>query len=496
MKPSLPLQYPSDDVAPKLIHGYVSVQGVKSVFTGRSGKLPESTAPYHAKSANIKIVRRDLEKSGFQILAESPLGLAVVAPPAAYEDLTGGKIEMLECLMQAEGGCTRYVTHVDIVGENQPKAIGVAYAASKKAKIDGVLAERPKMLQSVFPSPLPPTVALFHLDLPNDVATGLGAGQAHRQGLHGDNVNVVMVDTGWYRHPFFTAQSYNVKSPIVMVPGTIPSKDPVGHGTGESANLFAVAPGVLLQPIRASNDAGDLPAALTGFMRAKELNPQVITCSWGGDLDFPPIGPLDEANQALSLEIKNGIEQGICVVFSAGNGQFSVEPQVPGVIAAGGVFMDSGMRLRASDYASGYESPFFPGVTVPTVCGLIGLQPRAQYLMLPVQPGCQLDVEESHADEDGNAGDGTTTSDGWALFSGTSAAAPQVAGVVALILGAKPGLTAGQVTEALSKTAIDITEGRSFPQRFNSPATVGHDSATGFGLVNASAAVAYAKAHF
>jgi len=231
-------------------------------------------------------------------------------------------------------------------------------------------------------------------------------------------------------------------------------------------------------------------------MKAKELNPQVITCSWGGDLDFPPIAPPDAADQAEALELQHAVEQGICVVFSAGNGQFSIEPQVPGVIAAGGVYMDSGMKLRASDYASGYESPFFAGITVPTVCGLVGLQPRAQYLMLPVQPGCQLDIEESHADEDGNAGDGTTTSDGWGLFSGTSAAAPQVAGVVALILGAKPGLSPAQVTEALSKTAIDVTSGHSFPQRFNSPAKVGHDAATGFGLVNAAAAVAFAQANF
>src|SRR5438445_8109687 len=122
MKPSLPLQYVSDNQPPALIHGYVSVQGVKSVFTSGFEKLPETTAPYHAKKTDIETVRRDLEKSGFQITAESPLGLAVVAPPQAFEYLTGGTVQMVERLMQAEGGCTRYVTHVDIVGNNHPKA--------------------------------------------------------------------------------------------------------------------------------------------------------------------------------------------------------------------------------------------------------------------------------------------------------------------------------------------------------------------------------------
>ncbi len=81
--------------------------------------------------------------------------------------------------------------------------------------------------------------------------------------------------------------------------------------------------------------------------------------------------------------------------------------------------------------------------------------------------------------------------DGWALFSGTSAAAPQIAGAAALILEAKPGLDPDQVTEALKATAIDVRVGRCHP-RFNFSAQIGHDSATGHGLVDASVAVQYA----
>jgi subtilisin family serine protease len=132
---------------------------------------------------------------------------------------------------------------------------------------------------------------------------------------------------------------------------------------------------------------------------------------------------------------------------------------------------------------------------VPTVCGLVGMQPRAQYLMLPVQPACELDQSESIADV-GEIGDGTMGSDGWALFSGTSVAAPQIAGAAAFVLGAKPGLRPVQLIEALSKTAIDVVNGRSFPQRFNELAGPGRDNATGWGLVNASAAVDYALSKF
>src|SRR5262249_17978864 len=158
-----------------------------------------------------------------------------------------------------------------------------------------------------------------------------------------------------------------------------PSKDPIGHGTGESANIFAIAPGAVLQPVRATNSAGKFVGAVAAFLKAKAISPKIITNSWGGDNDYPPLGGPDEADLAFSAEVQDAIEKGILVVFSAGNGQFSIEPQIPGVLAAGGVYIDANGQRQASDYASGYKSPWFKGIIVPTVCGLVGMQPRAQY---------------------------------------------------------------------------------------------------------------------
>jgi subtilisin family serine protease len=67
-----------------------------------------------------------------------------------------------------------------------------------------------------------------------------------------------------------------------------------------------------------------------------------------------------------------------------------------------------------------------------------------------------------------------------------------LAGVAALILGARPNLTPAQVIQCMIATAADIVVGRSYPQRFNNPATPGPDLATGAGLVNATAALDYA----
>ncbi|MEU3341955.1 S8 family serine peptidase [Streptomyces sp. NPDC006668] len=85
--------------------------------------------------------------------------------------------------------------------------------------------------------------------------------------------------------------------------------------------------------------------------------------------------------------------------------------------------------------------------------------------------------------------------DGWARFSDTSAAAPQVAGEAAVLLGALPHLTPGQVTQALADTATDITVGHGHP-RFGNQAGPGPDAATRTGLINVSAALAYAHQHF
>jgi subtilisin family serine protease len=495
MKFGLPTVTASDNPVPDKIVGYISVEGKESVFAPRTKKLHKTAKAYHADKKDRDSVRRDLEESGFEILAESVLGMSVYAEPGAYEELTGGTIEPKEKLMFTTEGVREYITCLDIVGSKQPQALGLGMVKSKSLPVDGVVLEIPRQPHAIFPSPIPLNSPKFHLQLPSDVATALNATLAHQQGIRGDDVKIVMPDSGWYRHPYFTANSYTVQKPMVAIPGTNTSKDPIGHGTGESANIFAVAPGANLQPIRGTNNAGQFVGIIAAFLKGKALAPHIMTNSWGGDNDYPPTGDPDPTDLAFAAEILDAIDNGILVIFSAGNGQFSIEPQVLGVLAAGGVFIDPNGQMRASDYASGYKSPWFDNVVVPTVCGLVGMQPRAQYLMLPVQPGCELDQSQSIFD-DGEAGDGTTPSDGWALFSGTSAAAPQVAAAAALVLSAKPGLKPAQVIEALSKTATDVVVGHSFPQRYNEPAGPGFDNATGWGLVNASAAVEYAKSTF
>lgn len=462
---------------PDTVYGYVAARSQGGVPMTQARRF-ESAAPFHAEERVQERAKEYARQAGLTVTAESRLGFAVAGSPAAYEQLTAGRVVSYEVRQRVEMSRERSVTHLDIIGDRQPGALGIGATPGEDA-IEAVVLEEPRV--PMHPATAaPPLVADFHLTLPDDVARLLNATPAHEQGHMGRGVTVAMVDTGQAPHAYFTAHDYDIAPTVAVAPGTDPAEDPIGHGTGESANIFAVAPGVHLRPYRGSDQRGELTAAMGAFVRAKARRPQVLTNSWGGQVGFPENGPLPEIDRVWALEIRDAVDEGIVVVFAAGNGHFSIEPQVPGVLSVGGVFSNPQGELRASDYTSGYASPWFDGIVVPTVSGLVGLAPLAQYLMLPIPPGCTIDVEESEAD------DGTSRDDGWALFSGSSAAAPQIAGAAALLLEAGPRLTPDQVTEALAATATDVSTGKN---AFDIPARRGPDEATGAGLVNVSAAL-------
>jgi len=204
----------------------------------------------------------------------------------------------------------------------------------------------------------------------------------------------------------------------------------------------------------------------------------VLTNSWGYDVDSPGAGLTDPYLIALEAAVATAVAQGIVVCFSAGNSEFGFPAGHPDVLAVGGVHVDYDpnsptLDFEASSYASSFDSSFYPGRHVPDFCGLVGREVAgtAPLIMLPVQPNSVLDLPNTGA-----------TDDGWGIFSGTSAACPQVAGVVALLLGYDPSLTFSDIRDILRDSAWDVTTGTS---AMGDPAGPGPDAATGAGLVDA-----------
>ena len=482
---------------PEIILGYISVAGPRSLFDPRLRKLPATARPFRAKAADRKAVARELERIGFTIVAGSRLGFTVAGPAEAYEELTAGRVRTREKLVR-RGPRRRYVTHVDIFGRKQPRELGVARARSRRLRIDGIALDQIRRHQAV--SATPPDVDDFYLELPDDVADGTARWPRARERGAGRGCARGDAGFGHGAAPLLRSARLSVADGGCRYPwGSFGrgSRRPWHSGMCQH---FCHCPRVRGAADSLQQRRGKDRRGVAGFGLAKASGARIITCSWSADLD---IGLLTSARRppnignAILGEILDALDDGILVIFAAGNGNFSLEPQVPGVLAAGGVFINQDGALRTSDIASAYRSPWFPGRTIPTVCGLAGMAPTNTSCCRCHPVRCSTLRIAVTLRTPTRPFDGTAPDDGWARFSGTSAAAPQLAGAAAVLLGAKPDLTASQITEALVETARDVTAGRCHPIFIATPkAGPGRDVATGAGLIDVGAALAYAEATF
>ena len=422
-----------------------------------------------------------LQSAGFQVLQVSPTTINIAGPPGLYEEVFGCTL-FVEDRPVIKGGAREDVAQFIDVRETDLSGLVPTDRSNLADVLEGVAIEEPVYFMA--PNAYAPLKAYHHLRVPGDVSLGLNADRAHRGGITGKGIKVVMVDSGWEAHPYFVQRGYRF-SPTVLGPSASnPTVDENGHGTAESANLFAVAPDVDFTMVKVNfvNSTGAFNAAVS-------LAPHIISCSWGSSVRNPP---LSAANQALAAAIAAAVAGGVVVVFSAGNGHFGFPGQHPDVISAGGTYVNADGTMRASDYSSGFASNIYAGRSVPDVTGLVGMRPRAAYIMLPLPQRCVIDADLASGGVHPN-GDETANNDGWAAISGTSAAAPQLAGACALIKQACPRLGPAAVRDILRSTARDVTSGTSNPSSGGHAATVGPDLATGRGLVDAHRAVLVAK---
>jgi serine protease AprX len=200
----------------------------------------------------------------------------------------------------------------------------------------------------------------------------------------------------------------------------------------------------------------------------------VVNCSWGAST--PVIAHLQDALARA----------GVVTVWANGNtggdgstdhsNPDATDDQTPGVIAVAS-YDDHGTGTRDGELAStssrgqASQPTTWPDVSAPGV-NIIS----ACRLYQAICPAIETEPPRS--------GPGPNDVDTYFIGSGTSFAAPEVAGIVAMLFQADPAASAGQIEDALKSTAYKFKFG--VPYQALGPYTSSYDK--GAGLVDAYAA--------
>ncbi len=213
-----------------------------------------------------------------------------------------------------------------------------------------------------------------------------------------------------------------------------------GHGTAVAGIIAAVAdnglgisglaPNCKLMPIRVfdENSTDDVTLA-SGIRAAADLGADVLNNSWCGG---SPSAVITDAIQYAHTKGRKG--RGCAIVFSAGNagtGQVPYPAALAQVIAAGAANMfdekkSAGSRDGQLKWGSNYGAAL--DVVAPTLVYTTDLA----------------------------GSEGYSKNDYYAIFDGTSAAAPHVAALAGLLLSLNPGMTAGEVQNLIEASCDKI----------------------------------------
>lgn len=327
------------------------------------------------------------------------------------------------------------------------------------------------------PTPTPPPAAAFPVVAPPQAfntpefrrSDGPGqhnAASAWDDGFTGDGVTIAVVDTGI--DPDSPEFAGRISPASTDIYGSRGIEGPDDHGTlvslvaGAARNgtgVIGMAFDSTILAIRADEpgscggDNPEDPSTECGFLDSAIANSidhavandaKVINISLGG-----PGG----ITQALQSAVTNAVNAGVLVVVAAGNdgrGELSTFAEMLGDAGNGGVIIvgsvDEDYAISDFSNRAGANPQYFLAARGETIC-------------------CVYEDGEIFVDEEGFV----------FLYSGTSFAAPQVAGAAALLAQAFPHLTGTQIAEILLETAFDA-------------GAAGDDSVYGRGILNVARA--------
>lgn len=332
------------------------------------------------------------------------------------------------------------------------------------------------------------TVELDEPDVPTD-STGSPSTDAALSGLQwdkaitdafpaheittGDGARIAIVDTGIdLDHPDLGNVNENLGAAFVLdddVPERGPD-DPGGHGThvaGIAAATGAVgvtgtAPDAELVPIRVFPDDGGATFGdiLAGINYAAQVGADVANFSLGIPGVQEPSSALNQLRAQIQSVFQSATRRGTVITGSAGNdsgtlqqgGGFTLPNSVPAAITISATSPADTLSFY-SNFGTSDIDVAAPGgwyETIPRTLGETGERDDIPFPQNGVLSTYPTDTESSIGIP------------GYNYLSGTSMAAPQVAGLVGLVRSLDPDLNANQVAGVIERSA-DGTDGKSDP---------------------------------
>lgn len=247
----------------------------------------------------------------------------------------------------------------------------------------------------------------------------------------------------------------------------------IGAVKDNGIGISGIAPGCKLMPVRTFiNNTTTESLSAAGINWAWNNGADVINCSWGGG---QPSAILSQAISNATSQGRDG--KGCVVVFSSGNGNGAVSypASYERSIAVGAISYDGFRKSLSSPdgeaWGSNYGSTLdvvAPGVRVPTT-----------------------DRTGSYGFNTAQTTNDLSNTDYTRYFNGTSAAAPHVSGVAALMLSKYPDLTYSQVLRAIQLSCTKLS-GYTYSKDSGSPAG-SRNNEVGYGLINARDALSRAN---
>ncbi|HFQ93454.1 MAG TPA: peptidase S8 [Anaerolineae bacterium] len=264
----------------------------------------------------------------------------------------------------------------------------------------------------------------------------------------GENVIVAVLDSGVnLTHPDLQA---NIVTGATFVPGTTTPEDDHGHGTHVAGIVAAVinnggaagvAPQAQIMPVKVldASGSGSLAGIAQGITWATNNGANVINLSLGTSVDV----------QSLADAVDYAYNNGVLVVASAGN---CGDPAT--------WHLNNCLSLDSPSWPAAYANAMAVAATDQND-NQSSFSTTYSYVEIAA-PGSNIYS--------------TYLNGGYTFFSGTSQAAPHVAGLAAAVWSRQPQWTNAQVRAAIQNTAVDL-------------GAPGRDDQFGYGRIDAYEAV-------